>query len=162
MVGPSKTGKTYLITRLLPELKRRGLRVATIKHTHHSGVSLDVPGKDTYHHRQAGAEMVTLASPAGFSTLTEQKGDFSLAQIVSTLPEDLDIILVEGFKQEHYPKIEVVPDGVAPMFLSDPALLALVSQDSVPTTGCPCFKPDDIVGLAELLTVPAVGAQQQA
>jgi len=152
IVGPAKSGKTLLIERLIPELNRFGLRVATVKHTHHRNISLDIPGKDTYRYRQAGAETIVLASPDGFSILTEENGTFGLKEVVSALPEKLDIILVEGFKQEGFPKIEIVPDDMAPLFVNDPLLLALVSSNTFPAAKVPCFKPTDIVGIVELLT----------
>jgi len=152
IVGPAKSGKTLLIERLIPELNRRGLRVATVKHTHHRDVSLDIPGKDTYRYRQAGAEVIVLASPDGFSILTEEAGTFGLEEVVSALPEKLDIILVEGFKQEGFPKIEIVPDDMDPLFVNDPSLLALVSSNTFPAAKVPCFNPTDIAGIAELLT----------
>ncbi len=152
IVGPAKSGKTLLIERLTPELNRRGLRVATIKHTHHHNVSLDIPGKDTYRYRQAGAEIIVLASPDGFSILTEEKGVFGLEEVVSALPEKLDIILVEGFKQEGFPKIEVVPDDTDPLFINNPSLLAIVSSNTFPAAKIPCFKPTAIADMVELLT----------
>jgi len=112
---------------------------------------MDIPGKDTYRYRQAGAGTVVLASPDSFSILTEEKGTFGLEEVFSALPEKSDIILVEGFKQEGFPKIEIVPDDMAPLFVNDPSLLALVSSDTLPAAKVPCFKPTDIVGMAELL-----------
>ncbi|MFZ5995778.1 MAG: molybdopterin-guanine dinucleotide biosynthesis protein B [Thermodesulfobacteriota bacterium] len=153
IVGPSKSGKTLLIERLVPELNRRGLRVAAVKHTHRRNVSLDIPGKDTYRYSQAGAEIIVLASPDGFSILTEEMGNFGLEEVVSALPEELDIILVEGFKQEKFPKIEIVPDDVGPLFINDPSLLALVSSNTLPAAKVPCFKPTDIAGITELLAI---------
>ena len=85
IVGPAKSGKTLLIERLIPELNRRGLRVAAVKHTHHRHVSLDIPGKDTYRYRQAGAEIIVLASPDGFSILTEEDGTFGLEEVVQEI-----------------------------------------------------------------------------
>jgi molybdopterin-guanine dinucleotide biosynthesis protein B len=151
IVGPTKSGKTLLIERLIPELNRRGLRVAAVKHTHHRNVSLDIPGKDTYRHRQAGAEIIVLASPDGFSILTEEVGTFGLPEVVSQLPDEIDIVLVEGFKQEGFPKIEIALDSGTPLFLNDPSLLALLSSNTLPAAKVPCFKPTDVAGIAELL-----------
>lgn len=161
IVGPAKSGKTHLIEQLIPELNRRGLRVATVKHTHHPNVSLDMPGKDTYLHRQAGAEIVALASPDGFSMLTEQKGVFNLVDIISAFPKELDIILVEGFKREDFPKIEIVPDGMTPVFFNDPSLLAVVSNNPFPVAKVLHFKPTDIEDLAALLTAEMPRVQEQ-
>ncbi|HEU4780441.1 MAG TPA: molybdopterin-guanine dinucleotide biosynthesis protein B, partial [Steroidobacteraceae bacterium] len=67
IVGRQGSGKTTLIERLIPALQRRGLTVSTIKHTHHHQIELDVPGKDSYRHRMAGASEVIVASDSGWA-----------------------------------------------------------------------------------------------
>jgi molybdopterin-guanine dinucleotide biosynthesis protein B len=106
IVGWSGSGKTTLLTAVLPLLRRAGLRVSTVKHTHHD-FDMDRPGKDSFRHRQAGAHEVMIASGTRWALLHEVDGpepDFS------TLLEKLDpvdLVLVEGYKTHPCPKLEV-------------------------------------------------------
>lgn len=106
----SGTGKTTLITRLLPLLRARGLRVAVVKHAHHS-FDLDQPGKDSYRFREAGADAMVVASRRRCAMIQEcrdDRGEPSLTEALSMLnPALLDVVLVEGFKREPIPKIEI-------------------------------------------------------
>ena len=105
--GWSGAGKTTLIVRLIPELNRRGLSVSTIKHAHH-GFDLDQPGKDSYVHRAAGAHEVLVASANRLALMRELRGapEPSLADLLRLLAP-VDLVLVEGFKRDSLPKIEV-------------------------------------------------------
>ena len=105
--GWSGAGKTTLIVRLIPELNRRGLSVSTIKHAHHN-FDLDQPGKDSYEHRAAGAEEVLVASANRVALMRELRGapEPSLAELLRLL-KNVDLVLVEGFKRDPLPKIEV-------------------------------------------------------
>jgi molybdopterin-guanine dinucleotide biosynthesis protein B len=105
----SGTGKTTLLRRLLPLLAAQGLRVGVVKHAHHD-FDTDIPGKDSYELRRAGATQMLVASRRRWALVTELAGereprlDALLAQLDSNA---LDLILVEGFKAEHFPKIEL-------------------------------------------------------
>lgn len=105
----SGTGKTTLLRKILPQLRGRGLRVGMIKHAHHS-FDTDVPGKDSYELRKAGATQMLVASRHRWALVTET-GDASEPRLDELLPhldhEQLDLILVEGFKAEAFPKIEL-------------------------------------------------------
>jgi len=108
-VAASGTGKTTLLTRLIPILRDRGLRCAAIKHSHHD-VDVDIPGKDSHRLRMAGAQQVLLSSP--YRTFWIEEGDGAAEPdfewLVSRLDHSvLDMVLVEGFRQAHLPKIEV-------------------------------------------------------
>lgn len=149
IVGRSQSGKTTLIERLIPELKRRGYRVGTIKHTHHA-VCFDQPGKDSARHREAGAETVILAGPGGIAML---KADHS-GELEALIPyfDGLDLLITEGYKRARQPKIEVVraARNPSPLCRQDPFLRALVTDVPV-DIGVPCFGLEDIEALAEFI-----------
>lgn len=106
----SGTGKTTLLTRLIPALKQRGLRIGVVKHAHHN-FDIDHPGKDSYEFRQAGAEQVAVASHkriAWIKELQENNREPALTDALSTLDiNDLDLVIAEGFKSENFAKIEL-------------------------------------------------------
>jgi molybdopterin-guanine dinucleotide biosynthesis protein B len=106
ITGWKNSGKTTLVCQLIPFLKARGLRVATIKHTHHN-LEFDQAGKDSFKHREAGAERVLIASKqrlALFEEYTEQEQE--LTQLIHHF-SDIDILLIEGFKHSPHPKLQV-------------------------------------------------------
>ena len=106
IAGYSGSGKTTLIERVLPVMAARGLRVAVLKHTHHS-VDLDQPGKDSWRAREAGAAAVLLVSDARSALLVEHRaGPPALADLLARLPP-CDLVLVEGWKREPIAKLEV-------------------------------------------------------
>lgn len=110
IVGKSKSGKTTLIEKLIPELNSRGLRVGTVKHAHH-GFEIDHTGKDSFRHREAGAEIVALSSKDKIAIQMIIQKEMPLNEIIQTyFPDDLDLVLVEGYKDEQGLKIEV--DGI--------------------------------------------------
>jgi molybdopterin-guanine dinucleotide biosynthesis protein MobB len=105
----SGTGKTTLLTQLIPELNRRGLRLAVLKHAHHD-FDVDIPGKDSYEMRKAGAQQVLVASQMRWALMTEDpvEGDPDLIYLLNQLDTNkADIVLVEGFKKLALPKIEL-------------------------------------------------------
>lgn len=133
IVGWSGSGKTTLIEALLPTLREQQLAVSVIKHSHHD-IVLDQPGKDTFRHRQAGAQQVMLVSPYRWGVFTEQPRDsgFDLnAQLAQLMP--CDLVLVEGQKQLPLPKLEVFRPsaGHAPRYLTDPDIIAVASDQPV-------------------------------
>lgn len=106
VIGWKNAGKTSLMERLVAEISGRGFRVSTVKHVHHD-VDLDQPGKDTYRHRAAGAQEVVLASASRMALLREHRGEEpELAAILARMAP-VDLILVEGYKRDSHPKIEV-------------------------------------------------------
>lgn len=130
----SGTGKTTLLTQLIPLLKAQGLRLAVIKHTHHV-IDVDKPGKDSYRMREAGAEQVILASKQRLIVMRElpQAHDEALlADALATIPAgSADLILIEGFKHEPFPRIEVHRKGLGNplLFPSDPHIIAIATDD---------------------------------
>jgi len=127
IVGWSGSGKTKLLTAMIPLLRTRGISVSTVKHAHHE-VALDVPGKDSWRHREAGASEVILSGPSGFALFGEAAG---LDDLVARLAP-VDLVLVEGFRGEKIPKIEVFRPalGKPPLWPETP-VLAVASDAGV-------------------------------
>jgi molybdopterin-guanine dinucleotide biosynthesis protein B len=149
IVGKSNSGKTSLIEKLIPELKARGYRVASVKHAEHS-LSFDEPGKDSWRHAQAGSDAVAIISPDKIVLIKPNTSDLTLDQIAPLLGEDYDIILAEGFKQSNAPKIEVHRKEVGPPLSSMANLMAIVTNELLETKNRQ-FSPDDIKGVVDLL-----------
>lgn len=152
LVGWSGSGKTTLIERLIPEIVRRGLTVSTIKHAHH-GFDIDRPGKDSYRHREAGAEQVLIASPERIALLTEfRRAPQPSAGDLLAMLAPVDLVLIEGFKRDAIAKIEVfrAAHGKPPLYPDDPGIVALVS-DGAPQGGLPHAGIDDIPAVADLV-----------
>lgn len=148
VVGCSNSGKTTLVVKLVKELKKRGFRVATIKH-HHQTISLDVPGKDTWKHAQAGADIVVLASPGSVGILERTPVDLTLDEIAGRI-QGVDIIIAEGFKGADRPKIEVFRSEVHETLITPTDQLLAVASD-VKHDGIPTFDLDDAAGLVNFL-----------
>jgi len=133
-VACSGTGKTTLLTQLIPLLKQRGIRVAVIKHAHHR-FDIDHQGKDSYRFRKSGADQIVIAAAhrmAWIREFPEPTEEPDLNQAIAALDAgELDLILVEGFKFESYPKIEVRRKGVEcePLYPLDDDVIALVSDE---------------------------------
>jgi molybdopterin-guanine dinucleotide biosynthesis protein B len=154
--GWSGAGKTTLIVRLIPELNRRGFSVSTIKHAHHN-FDLDQPGKDSYEHRAAGAEDVLVASANRVALMRELRGapEPSLAELLRLLKK-VDLVLVEGFKRDPLPKIEVFrgANGKPLLYPEDANIVAVIS-DAVPSGGLPHASIDDIAAAVDLVLAHA-------
>ncbi len=133
IAGWSGAGKTTLLSRLIPVLVGRGFSVSTIKHAHHH-FDVDYPGKDSHTHRVAGATEVLVSSVNRFALMHELRGEAepSLAQLLSMLAP-VDFVLVEGYKPEPHPKIEVhrVANGKPFLYPNDPTILALASDAAI-------------------------------
>lgn len=150
ITGRSDSGKTTLLERLLPELKKRGLRVGTIKH-HHGDLDFDSPGKDSWRHKKAGADTSIISSPNQIGIVMDADHDHKPDELIPFLSR-VDIILAEGYKEENLPKVEIFRPEVHdnPLCLEDPNLIAVMT-DSHLDTDVPIFAPDDVKGLADLL-----------
>ncbi len=137
-VAPGGTGKTRLLKALVTNLKSKGFRLAVIKHSHHD-FEIDKPGKDSYELRMSGASQMLIASRYRWAIICENETpehEVTLNTLIKQLDQTvLDIILVEGFKCESFPKIEVYrsdstsskPDRT-PLFLSDPDIIAIATN----------------------------------
>jgi molybdopterin-guanine dinucleotide biosynthesis protein B len=131
LTGKSNSGKTSLLVQLIPVLKGRGLSVSTIKHGHHVA-ELDTPGKDSDRHRVAGAHETIFSTVNGYAithSRAEDEPEPDLDALVARLTP-VDLVLVEGFKREPIPRIEVFrPDtGKAALYPDDPSILAVASN----------------------------------
>jgi molybdopterin-guanine dinucleotide biosynthesis protein B len=146
-VGWSGSGKTTLLVRLLPLLRRRGLRVAALKHSHHS--AFDAPGSDSARLRRAGAEAVAVQGPQGLAYFGPQV--LSARALARRLPP-VDLVLCEGFKTEPIPKIEVRRRGSRGPSLcaADRRVMALVGPGTAPE-GLPRFSARALRPLADFL-----------
>ena len=128
----SGTGKTTLLKELLPLLRARGLRVGVVKHAHHS-FDVDHPGKDSYELRKSGAAQMLIASRTRWALVVElaREREPRLDEVLLELDQAaLDLILVEGFKDEHFPKIELHRSGLRRplLFPADDAVIAVASD----------------------------------
>ena len=138
IVGNSNSGKTTLIEKLIPELKKRGYRVGGIKHAHH-GFNIDKKGKDSWRHKVAGADTVLVSSPGKIAMVKDEScGSLDCLQPYFT---DLDLVITEGYKREDKPKIEVFRKSVhpTPVCINNDHLMAMVTDSEidieVPTFG---------------------------
>lgn len=130
IIGYSGSGKTTLIEQLMPFLRKRGLRLAVIKHTSHCH-ELDYPGKDSHRLRKAGAEAVFVSSPAMVAMFRDTQEELSVEQMLPHLPPGLDLVIAEGFKSGEHPYIEVFRKQVSKKLLGRNCsnLLAVVGDD---------------------------------
>src|SRR5438309_927243 len=156
IAGWSGAGKTTLLTRIIPRLTARGLRVSTIKHAHH-GFDIDQPGKDSHTHRQAGATEVLISSANRFALMHELRGapELSLGALLEKL-SPVDLVLVEGFKLEAHPKLEVYREVLGKPLLhpEDENIVAIASDGAVSAT-VPVIALDDIDAVADILLAQA-------
>ena len=149
IVGRSQTGKTTLIEKLIPLLIQRGFRIGTVKHSHHI-FDFDKIGKDSWRHKDAGAETVLVSSPGKIALFkNDQQG--TLDGLLNYF-RDMDLVITEGYKRAKKPKIEVVRAArhSEPLLKSDKDLVAVVS-DTQTDVDVPKFGLDDIEKLAAFI-----------
>ena len=150
IVGFSGSGKTTVTVGLSETLKKRGLRVGTIKHDVHK-FEMDRPGKDSWRHKQAGSATTIVTSPKQIGVVMDVDHDHQPLELLPFLAA-MDIVLVEGFKRAPLPKIEVFrPEtGKAPACRRDGNLIAVVSAAPL-GWGVPRYAPNDIEGLSDFI-----------
>ncbi|PKM47197.1 MAG: molybdopterin-guanine dinucleotide biosynthesis protein B [Firmicutes bacterium HGW-Firmicutes-8] len=148
VVGYADSGKTTLLVKLIKELKRRGYKVAVIKH-HHGDFAIDIPGKDTWRHAEAGANTVVLASPGKVAMIEKTESELTLDEIAEKIT-GVDLIITEGYKKGDKPKIEVFRSEVHKELVTPPEELLAVAGD-VRFAGIPTFALDDTAGLVDFL-----------
>lgn len=157
LAGWSGAGKTTLLARLIPHFIAQGLRVSTIKHAHHA-FDVDVPGKDSWVHREAGASEVLVSSSQRFALMHELRGaaEPRLPELLARLAP-VDLVLVEGFKTDPHRKIEVhrAGNGKALLFPNDLAIVGIASDVDV-ITNLPVAHLDDIQAIAAMMLALAM------
>ncbi len=153
IAGWSGSGKTTLLKGLIPTLTARGLSVSTMKHAHHS-FDIDVPGKDSHEHRAAGAREVMISSANRWALMHELKGaaEPPLSELVARL-SPVDLLLVEGFKWEAHPKLEIHRPSVGKPLLQpgDPHIVAVASDVQLDGLTVPILDLSDIGGIADFI-----------
>ena len=159
--GWSGAGKTTLLARAIPHLIAEGLSVSTIKHAH-SNFDLDVPGKDSWIHRQAGATEVLISSGRRWALMHELRGapELRFTDLLAKM-SPVDLLIVEGFKAGHHPKIEIhrAANGKPLMFPDDPAIVGIAADISV-ETALPLAHLDDIPAIARMMRASAVRIEE--
>jgi molybdopterin-guanine dinucleotide biosynthesis adapter protein len=153
IAGFKNSGKTTLVVELIKELRHRGFRVATIKHAHHE-FDIDHPGKDSYAHRQAGAEEVLVASARRWAHICElgQGSEPPLEDLVQRIGA-VDVVLVEGYKHGTHPKLELRRQGVeAPaLAATDPSIKAIVCDTVLSGEAVPVMPRDKVPAIVDFM-----------
>lgn len=129
IVGRSESGKTLLVEQLIGEFKRRGYRIATLKHSHCGDIEVDQPGKDTWKFAQAGSEAVCISSPRKLALIKKSDHDLRIGEVLPTIGPGFDLVLVEGFKKSNLPKIEVHRKDLGNDLLCSPEDLSAIVTD---------------------------------
>ena len=156
LAGWSGAGKTTLIASIIPELTGRGLRVSTVKHAHHA-FDVDQPGKDSYLHREAGATEVLVSSSQRFALMHELRGEPepTLNDLLRRL-SPVDLVVVEGFKREAHPKLEVYRSETGKDLIhpGDPHIAAIATDAPGPFP-IPRFALGDVAAIADWMLANA-------
>jgi molybdopterin-guanine dinucleotide biosynthesis adapter protein len=153
MVGWSGSGKTTLLVKLIPLLTDKGYRIATLKHAHHA-FDVDQPGKDSYEHRKAGASEVIVSSARRWVQMHEigEGADATFADLLRRL-SPCDLVLVEGYKSERHPKMEIYRRAVGkpPLYRGDDRIVAIASDSPLPDTALPVVDLNDVAAVADVV-----------
>ena len=150
IIGKSGCGKTTLLEKLVAELKHRKYKLGTIKHHSHRGFEIDKPGKDSWRFAQAGSDHVIIASPDKLASYRKIEREISLDEIATGVA-DVDLILVEGYKQAEKPSLEVVRAANSRELIGSQKQRFAVAADFPLDLGVPRFEPDDVQGIADLI-----------
>jgi molybdopterin-guanine dinucleotide biosynthesis protein B len=153
LAGWSGSGKTTLLAKVIPRIVAKGLKVSTIKHAHH-GFDIDQPGKDSHTHRMAGASEVIVSSMRRWAIVHELRGDaeLTLAEIFDKITP-VDLVIVEGYKREHHPKLEVhrAALGKPLIYPDDRNVVAIACDAPLPTARIPVLHLDEVDAIAEMM-----------
>jgi molybdopterin-guanine dinucleotide biosynthesis protein B len=151
IIGKSNSGKTTLVEKLIHEMTQRGYRVGTIKHNRH-GFDIDHEGKDSWRHKKAGAKLTVIASPMKVATVEDADRDYTIEELVDRHIRGVDIVLVEGFKKNSLPKIEVYRQAINGELISiDDTSLIAVASDHAMDVDVPCFDWNNTSDMADFI-----------
>jgi len=160
LAGWSGAGKTTLLARVIPLFMRRGLRVSVIKHAHHN-FDVDVPGKDSWVHRQSGATEVLVSSTRRWALMHELRGaeEPRLPELLTKMSK-VDLVIVEGFKREPHRKIEVhrAANQKPLLFPEDPGIVGIATDTAV-ETALPVAHLDDTETVAAMMQGAALSIE---
>jgi molybdopterin-guanine dinucleotide biosynthesis adapter protein len=161
IVGRSGSGKTTMIEKLIPELKRRSYRVGTIKHHAHPDFEIDYEGKDSWRHMQAGSDHVILAAPNKIASIRRLEQPLTVENIVNTIMTDTDLVITDGYRGSSLPKLEIVrrARSLEPV-CSPQELLGIITDHELENFNITHFALDDIVGIAEFIEEKVIRSHQ--
>jgi len=145
----SISGKTTLIEKVIREGKARGWRIGVLKHDVHN-FEIDIPGKDSWRHAQAGADLVAISSPQKLALSEKVDQEKRLDEVLDKI-EGVDIIFIEGYKRENKPKIEIFRSDIHQKLWCAPEQLLAVASDIPLEVGVPCYDLNDAKGICDLL-----------
>ncbi len=150
IVGWKDVGKTFLATEIIKLLVQKGYKVGSIKHAHHD-FDIDQAGTDSYRHRESGSSEVIISSSRRWAKIIENKNnkEKNLRELLEEF-QDIDIAIVEGFKKENHPKIEIIAKNLTNSNNQIKNVVAIVSDD-IGASKIPLFKKNDIVSLVEFI-----------
>jgi molybdopterin molybdotransferase len=150
IVGKSQSGKTVLMEQLIAEFKRRGYKVAALKHSH-GGMEIDHPGKDSWRYAQAGSDAVLVSSPDKLAFIKSVNHELDIEEIMPIIGPEFDFILVEGFRKSKIPKIEVHRKELGDDLLCSPEELSAIVTDGSLDTDRAQFPWGDTVAVADFI-----------
>jgi molybdopterin-guanine dinucleotide biosynthesis adapter protein len=153
LAGWSGSGKTTLMMRLIPALLQSGITVSTLKHAHHD-FDVDQAGKDSWRHRQAGAQEVMISSERRWALMHELRGaaEPTMAEVLRRM-SPVDLVLIEGYKRDAHPKLEIYRESVGKplLALEDDSIVAIASDAPVPGVTRPRFALEDTAAIASFI-----------
>jgi molybdopterin-guanine dinucleotide biosynthesis protein B len=156
IVGKSQSGKTMLVEQLIRELKKRGHRIAALKHSH-CGIEIDHPGKDSWKFTQAGSDAVCISSPDKLAFIKNLNCELEVEEITPILSSEFDLVLAEGFKKSEIRKIEVHRKELGDDLICSPEELLAIVTDAPPDSSVadgfklPVFGSSDTAAIADFI-----------
>ena len=150
IIGWKNSGKTYLAQKIIKKLTQKGLNISSIKRAHHN-FDIDMPNSDSYLHRQSGSKQVIISSSKKWAKITElnNKKEKTLIELLNEL-ESTDIVIVEGFKKENHPKIEIVSQD-SKIINNDINNVVAIVADNIMDSNIPVFKKNDVESLTQFI-----------
>lgn len=153
IVGKSNSGKTSLLVKIIRNLSKKGYRIGTIKHYNHK-FEIDYPGKDSYRHFHAGSDATIIVSPEKLALVKRLSKPLFLNSIIKNFFQGFDLVITEGFKQEHKPKIEVIRKAISKVPICLPQgdnLVVLITDIFIAGYTQPQFKPNEINKIVQFI-----------